>query len=256
MSKKKYKYEDYWLGSSLKSDDFFADLKESKKDIFSYRVERIFTVKQENSFSALLRDYMPFLYFAGIVIMIIMLVPKQNDFIFTVALIIFFSCFAIAMIGFLVAFRMNARAKLYGFILAEKWDKSKRYPIGKELFFVKSTSMAAEEVQGIICTSKWNEEEKIEQQKLKARMINYFLETMKTEEFKVRVEQEINHPKNSMEGWYITPMSEIKLGRTGVFGTKITFTERRGTKKSCLLSRDFAEYDEIKNLIKSMNLSK
>ena len=79
------------------------------------------------------------------------------------------------------------------------------------------------------------------------------MDTLESKEFQKKVEQEINHPNNTIEGWGVTPMREAILGRAGFFGTKVFFRERRGTQKFCLVYRDFKDYKEIKKLIKNIH---
>ena len=228
-----------------------------KEAVDHYSVERIFSGKRNGCFSKAWILFFLLLYPLIFVLLFVLGAMNQTGKAFAFVLVSFFVALILVWIGHTYMLQMNAKAKICGIVLAEQWGKDSRFPIGKEVFYIASTSDIATQMKSFSFGSKSLADrfEDQEQEKRLKDMLNSYLDTFESEEFQKKVEWEINHPNNTIEGWLVTPMREARLGRIGFWGTKVSFKDRRGTKRSCIIYRDFKDYKEIKKLIKCINES-
>lgn len=234
-----------------------------EKNVKEYqRVEQIYVCKDEKGFSIFFARLSTLIYLGSMIAMCVVLRVEKSFFVknmdmFFGLLFVFVVVILSATMVRKTATRIAEHSKTYGFALVATMDSSKLFVKEKELYYIANETKIYEQSYYDINSSSEteNRQERRAYRKWKDEILCGYHELLKSEQFRAQVEEEINHPNDSIEGWQVTPMRDAKLGRAGFWGTKIFFRERRGTQKSCIISRDFPDYKEIQNLIKNMNES-
>lgn len=227
----------------------------SEKDVFK-QVEYVFTSVDKDSFSYRICCGGFAAVVISLVVMLLMLIPMYSEWLAFLGIGIFFFGSIVGWSLFLQADKIHKGSRLYGIVLVDIWQKQIMELEGKELYLIESIKELEDRIPKTkFHLARYGRMKALgERETAIEKEIKEIADMMRTLDFREKVLHAIERNVDVMDNeWYITPLKDVKMKRSRIFGCDIEYRDKRGVQRTMFLSKDIEEYQQMKKWLLRLN---
>lgn len=217
------------------------------------RMHRIYISSTGNSFTSKTSWAGLFLWVVGIAWICVFgnIRMVNDDLKLAIQVIVSLVCFIFAAILMIKSGKLSEKTQMYGFAVIDVVNKDNFGLIRKNIYLIVSRVDLSGKVPavGFHLTKIGANIARAKREEALSKERAAIQEMMVSDAFLEKLEKSAKDEIIIDDYWYVTPMRDAEIQKNGFWGTTIKYRNAKGVFQKVFLSRDFENYDELKNII-------